>query len=237
MLQKKGNNMLENLKRDVLKANLDLVKYNLVIFTWGNVSARSDDGYIVIKPSGVSYESMKAEDMVVLDLNGDIVEGNLRPSSDTPTHLELYKRFADINGVCHTHSPHATSFAQAGKGIECFGTTHADYFYGTIPCTRELTQEETENEYEKNTGKVIIECIADKNAPLNIPAILVQNHGVFSWGDSAGNAVHNAVVTEELAKMNFETLLLNPNKKSISQYTLDKHYNRKHGKNAYYGQK
>ena len=227
--------MLEDIKQEVFEANLDLVKYNLVIFTWGNVSARMDD-FIIIKPSGVSYDKMKPSDMVVLDLNGNIVEGKYKPSSDTPTHLELYKAFSDIKGITHTHSNYATSFAQAGKEIECFGTTHADYFYGSIPCTRKLTKEETENNYEKNTGKVIIETFKDKNY-IAIPGVLVNSHGVFSWGNSAKNSVHNAVVMEELAKMNLQTLMLNPENQPIPQYTLNKHYYRKHGKSAYYGQR
>ncbi len=229
--------MLEGLKERVLEANLELVKYNLVIFTWGNVSARSDDGkYLVIKPSGVSYDGMKAGDMVVLDLAGNVVEGKYKPSSDTPTHLELYKAFPHIQGITHTHSNYATSFAQAGKSIDAYGTTHADYFYGDIPCTRSLTKEETETAYEVNTGKVIVETFKDKDYEA-IPGVLVRSHGVFSWGKSAEESVHNAVVMEELAKMNFQTLLLNPANEKLSQYTLDKHYYRKHGKNAYYGQK
>lgn len=228
--------MLEQIKQEVLEANLALVKHNLVIFTWGNVSARTEDDYVVIKPSGVDYDTMSADDIVVLDLEGKVIEGRYKPSSDTPTHLELYKAFKDLKGVCHTHSNYATSFAQAGKGIECFGTTHADYFYGEIPCTRELTKEEVETDYEKNTGKVIVETFKDMN-PIAIPGVLVNSHGVFSWGKDANNAVHNAVVMEELAKMNLQTLTLNPSKQKISQYVLDKHYNRKHGKNAYYGQK
>ena len=228
--------MLEQIKQEVLEANLAVVKHNLVIITWGNVSARTEDDYVVIKPSGVDYDTMSADDMVVLDLEGKVIEGRYKPSSDTPTHLELYKAFKDLKGVCHTHSNYATSFAQAGKGIECFGTTHADYFYGEIPCTRELTKEEVETDYEKNTGKVIVETFKDVN-PIAIPGVLVNSHGVFSWGKNANNAVHNAVVMEELAKMNLQTLTLNPSKQKISQYVLDKHYNRKHGKNAYYGQK
>ena len=226
--------MLEQLKREVLDANLLLVKYNLVIFTWGNVSARQDD-YIVIKPSGVKYEDMKTNNMVVLDINGKIVEGDYRPSSDTPTHLELYRAFSNISSICHTHSTYATSFAQAGKGIDCFGTTHADYFYGTIPCTRGLNQEEVEQNYEKNTGKVIIETFNNKDYQA-IPGTLVNSHGVFSWGKNAIDSVHNARIIEELAKMNINTLKLNPEKKAIEKYVLNKHYNRKHGKNAYYGQ-
>lgn len=226
--------MLDELKEQVLKANLELVKYNLVIFTWGNVSAREGD-YVVIKPSGVDYDVMKAEDMVVLDLDGNIVEGNLKPSSDTPTHLELYKAFPNIKGITHTHSNYATSFAQAGKEISPLGTTHADYFYGSIPCTRYLTEEETINNYEKNTGKVIAETFVNRDYEA-IPGVLVRGHGVFSWGKDAHNSVHNAVVMEELAKMNYQTMILNQGNNMLPQYTLDKHYNRKHGKNAYYGQ-
>ena len=186
--------MFESLKEQVFKANLELVKYNLVIFTWGNVSAREGD-YVVIKPSGVDYDTMQADDMVVLDIDGNRVEGKYNPSSDTPTHLELYKAFPDIKGITHTHSNYATSFAQAGKEIEAFGTTHADYFYGSIPCTRYLTKEETEVDYEKNTGKVIIETFKDKDY-MAIPGVLVRSHGVFSWGKDAHNSVHNAVVME-----------------------------------------
>lgn len=226
--------MLESLKEQVFKANLELVKYNLVIFTWGNVSAREGD-YVVIKPSGVDYDTMKADDMVVLDLDGNKIEGKYNPSSDTPTHLELYKAFPKIKGITHTHSNYATSFAQAGKPIEAFGTTHADYFYGDIPTTRYLTKEETETNYEKNTGKVIIETFKDKDY-MAIPGVLVRSHGVFSWGKDAHNSVHNAVVMEELAKMNYQTMILNQGNNALPQYTLDKHYNRKHGKNAYYGQ-
>lgn len=226
--------MFESLKEQVFKANLELVKYNLVIFTWGNVSAR-EGNYVVIKPSGVDYDTMQADDMVVLDIDGNRVEGKYNPSSDTPTHLELYKAFPDIKGITHTHSNYATSFAQAGKEIEAFGTTHADYFYGSIPCTRYLTKEETEVDYEKNTGKVIIETFKDKDY-MAIPGVLVRSHGVFSWGKDAHNSVHNAVVMEELAKMNYQTMVLNQGDNLLPQYTLDKHYNRKHGKNAYYGQ-
>lgn len=226
--------MLESLKEQVFKANLELVKYNLVIFTWGNVSAREGD-YVIIKPSGVDYDTMKADDMVVLDLDGNKIEGKYNPSSDIPTHLELYKAFPKIKGITHTHSNYATSFAQAGKFIEAFGTTHADYFYGDIPVTRYLTKEETEVDYEKNTGKIIIETFKDKDY-MAIPGVLVRSHGVFSWGKDAHNSVHNAVVMEELAKMNYQTLVLNQDSNNLPQYTLDKHYNRKHGKNAYYGQ-
>ena len=227
--------MFESLKEQVFKANLELVKYNLVIFTWGNVSAREGD-YVVIKPSGVDYDTMSADDMVVLDLDGNRIEGEYNPSSDTPTHLELYKAFPEIKGITHTHSNYATSFAQAGKPIEAFGTTHADYFYGDIPTTRYLTKEETGVDYEKNTGKVIIETFEDKDY-MAIPGVLVRSHGVFSWGKDAHNSVHNAVVVEELAKMNYQTMVLNQGYNKLPQYILDKHYNRKHGKNAYYGQK
>ena len=226
--------MLEIIKQEVYEANMELYHSKLVIFTWGNVSARYEN-YIVIKPSGIKYQVMKAEDMVVLDLDANIVEGNLNPSSDTPTHVELYKAFPKIKGVCHTHSNYATSFAQAGKNIDAMGTTHADYFYGDVPCTRELTKNETKTDYEKNTGKVIIETF--KNIDYNaIPAVLVKHHGVFSWGKSASDSVHNAIVLEEIAKMNYQTIMLNSENNKLLQYTLDKHYNRKHGKSAYYGQ-
>lgn len=225
--------MLENIKKEVYESNMELYHSKLVIFTWGNVSARHED-YVVIKPSGVKYELMKPDDMVVLDLNGNIIEGKLNPSSDTPTHIELYKTFSNIKGICHTHSNYATSFAQGGKSLEAYGTTHADYFYGDIPCTRELIKKETEKDYEINTGKVIVETFKNKDYNA-IPGVLVKHHGVFSWGKSASDAVHNAIVMEEIAKMNFQTILLSGEK--LPQYILDKHYNRKHGKNAYYGQR
>ena len=228
--------MLEDLKQQVYEANIMLKKHNLVIFTWGNVSGKSDDGnYIAIKPSGIEYHRLRPDDMVILDTDGNVVEGHLNPSSDTPTHIELYKAFPNVKGICHTHSNYATSFAQAGKPIEAFGTTHADYFYGDIPCTRTLTEEETMSEYEKNTGKVIIETF-DNIDYQQIPGVLVKQHGVFTWGISPYKSVYNAVVMEELAKMNFQTLLLN-NLNNLPQYTLEKHYLRKHGANAYYGQK
>ncbi len=226
--------MFESLKEQVFRANLELVKYNLVIFTWGNVSAREGD-YVAIKPSGIEYDNMSPDDIVILDLNGNKIDGKYNPSSDTPTHLELYRAFPEIKGITHTHSNFATSFAQAGKEIEPFGTTHADYFYGSIPCTRYLTKEETEINYEKNTGKVIIETFNDKDY-MAIPAVLVRSHGVFSWGCDAHNSVHNAVVVEELAKMNYQTLMLSEVPPLLPQYTLDKHYGRKHGEGAYYGQ-
>lgn len=228
--------MLEKLKEQVLHANLDLVKHGLVIFTWGNVSAIDrEKGLVVIKPSGVSYEKMKASDMVVVNLKGEIVEGNYKPSSDTATHLVLYRKFKNIGGVVHTHSEWATSWAQAGLGIPAIGTTHADYFYGEIPCTRKMTQTEIKGEYELETGNVIVERFEGLN-PDQIPGVLVNNHGPFSWGKDANDAVHNAVVMEEVAKMTFRSLQLNPNTK-MDQALLDKHFLRKHGKNAYYGQK
>ena len=228
--------MLEKLKEEVLKANLLLPKHNLVTFTWGNVSAIDrEKGLIVIKPSGVEYDEMKASDMVVVDLDGNVVEGNLRPSSDTPTHIELYKAFKEIGGVVHTHSRWATSFAQAGLEIRPMGTTHADYFYGPIPCTRSLTDEEIKGQYEKNTGTVIIETFKGID-PTAVPGVLVRNHGPFAWGKDAANAVHNAVVMEEVAFMNYHAMTLRPDAPCVSQTLLDKHYYRKHGKNAYYGQ-
>lgn len=227
--------MLKELKEQVFKANLELVKYNLVIFTWGNVSAREGD-YIVIKPSGINYDTMKADDMVVLDLDGNKIEGKYNPSSDTPTHLELYKAFPKIKGITHTHSNYATSFAQAGCEIAALGTTHADYFYGNIPVTRNLDECEVVENYEKNTGKVIIEAFTNIDY-MAIPGALVRSHGVFAWGKSASDSVHNAVVIEELAKINYQAMQLNSNIQDFPKYILDKHYNRKHGKNAYYGQK
>lgn len=228
--------MLEKLKKQVLQANLDLVKHKLVIFTWGNVSGIDrEQGLVVIKPSGVAYENMKAEDMVVVDLKGKIIESKLKPSSDTPTHLVLYNKFKNIGGIVHTHSQWATSWAQAGKDIPAYGTTHADYFYGTIPCTRKLNQSEVESDYEKNTGEVIVETFADLDYSA-MPGVLVNGHAPFSWGKDAAEAVHNSVVLDELAKMAFRTQILG-NFEPVDKFLLDKHYLRKHGKDAYYGQK
>jgi L-ribulose-5-phosphate 4-epimerase len=227
--------MLEKLKADVCRANLDLVKHGLVVFTFGNVSGIDrKQGLVVIKPSGVSYDDMKPEDMVVLDLEGKIVVGRLRPSSDTPTHLELYRNFPNIGGIVHTHSEWATSWAQAGRAVPAFGTTHADYFYGEVPCTRELTEEEVNKAYELETGKVIVEAFNGLD-PDAVPSVLVRGHAPFSWGSSPDIAVHNAVVLEQVCKMAFRNIVLG-NDEPIRQYLLDKHYLRKHGKDAYYGQ-
>jgi len=228
--------LLKHLKKEVLGANLQLPKHNLVTFTWGNVSGIDrSEGLVVIKPSGVPYEKLAVEDMVVLDLEGNKVEGRLNPSSDTPTHLALYKAFSDMNGIVHTHSPWATSWAQAGRSIPAFGTTHADYFYGEIPCTREMTPQEIEGAYELETGNVIIEIFSQLN-PTFMPGVLVRNHAPFCWGKNAEEAVHNAVVMEEVAKLAHTTLQLNPEALPISQELLDKHFLRKHGAGAYYGQ-
>ena len=227
--------MLEQLKEEVFQANLDLVKHNLVIFTWGNASAIDrEKGLVVIKPSGVSYDDMKASDMVVIDLKGNIVEGDLNPSSDTPTHLEIYKAFPEVGGVVHTHSTYATAWAQAGQPIPIIGTTHADYFYGDIPVTRDMNPGEIENEYEKLTGTVIIETFNGRN-PMHTPGVLVKNHGPFSWGKNAHDAVHNSVVMEEVGKMAFVSRMLNP-QVGMNNHLTEKHFNRKHGANAYYGQ-
>ena len=229
--------MLEALKEQVWKANLALPKHGLVTFTWGNVSGIDREaGLVVIKPSGVDYETMTADDMVVLRLSdGEKVEGKWKPSSDTPTHLALYRAFENLGGIVHTHSRWATSWAQAGRGIPAYGTTHGDYFYGEIPCTRKMTPAEIGGEYELETGNVIIETFEGKS-PDEIPAVLVNSHGPFTWGKDANEAVHNAVVLEELAFMAFHTEALNPNVNTMQSELLDKHYLRKHGKNAYYGQ-
>ena len=229
--------MLEALKKEVLEANLMFPKYGLVTFTWGNVSAIDRKSRLmVIKPSGVEYDVMTADDMVVVNIeNGEVVEGKWKPSSDTPTHLELYRAFDEVGGVVHTHSRWATSFAQAGVGIMPLGTTHADYFYGEIPCTRAMTAQEIKGEYEKETGSVIIETFKNID-PLSIPAVLVKSHGPFAWGKDASEAVHNAVVLEEVAFMNCHAMTLNSNIQKMQMELLDKHYLRKHGKNAYYGQ-
>ena len=227
--------MLENLKQRVFEQNIALVKHGLVVLTWGNVSAKDPEtGLVVIKPSGVPYDTMKAEDMVVVDLDGNVVDGTYRPSSDLPTHLYLYKQYPTLGGVVHTHSAYATAFAQSGREITAYGTTHADAFYGNVPCTRALTDAEIDEAYEWNTGKVISETVTDAEA---IPAVLVKNHGVFTWGKTPEKAVENAVTLEEVAKMALFTEQLNPGTPRIKQYLLDKHYFRKHGKNAYYGQK
>lgn len=231
--------MLESLKKAVCAANLELVRRGVVIYTWGNVSGIDrEQGLVVIKPSGVSYDNMQPEDMVVVRLSdGETAEGKWNPSSDTKTHLALYHAFPEIGGVTHTHSTHAVAFAQAGRAIPALGTTHADYFYGDIPCTRELTAAEVSEDYEANTGNVIIETL--KNAgidPLSVPGIVVKNHGPFTWGKDAAASVYHAVVMEQVAEMALKTLLLNPSA-SIAQYVLDKHYLRKHGPNAYYGQR
>ena len=228
--------MLEELKKEVCEANLLLPEYGLVTFTWGNVSQIDrQKSLVVIKPSGVSYEEMKPEDMVVVDLDGNVAEGKLRPSSDTMTHLELYKAFPEIGGIVHTHSRWATSFAQAGIPLKALGTTHADTFFGDVPITRMLTSEEINGAYEKETGTVIVECLAGKD-PMAVPAVLVQSHGPFTWGKDGKEAVHNAVVLEEVAFMAYQALQLNPSIERIPQTILDKHYYRKHGENAYYGQ-
>ena len=231
--------MLEELKKIVCDANLDLVAKGVVIYTWGNVSGISDDRkYMVIKPSGVDYDGMSPEDMVVVSIEtGERVEGKWNPSSDTKTHLELYRKYPNMKGIVHTHSTNAVAFAQAGMDIPALGTTHADYFYGDIPCARELSKEEVESDYETNTGIVIIETIEGRQIdPMAVPGIVVKNHGPFAWGKSPATAVYNAVVMEKVAEMDIKTLALNPNAE-MKQYVLDKHYMRKHGPNAYYGQK
>lgn len=230
--------MLEELKKIVYEANMDLPKYGLVTFTWGNVSGIDrESGLFVIKPSGVDYDKLTPEDMVVMDLNGNRVEGKYKPSSDTPTHLEIYKAFPEVGGVVHTHSSYATSWAQAGRSIPCYGTTHADYIYGEVPCVRCLTKEEIDEAYEKNTGILIADYYKSmKKDPVAVPAVLCKNHGPFAWGKDALEAVHNAVVLEEVAKMAYRTELIQVEVKPAPQELQDKHYCRKHGDNAYYGQ-
>lgn len=228
--------MLDELKEKVLQANLALPAHGLVTFTWGNVSGISHkDRLIVIKPSGVPYNDLQKEHMVVVNFDGEVVDGDLHPSSDTPTHLALYKHFPDIGGIVHTHAPWSTSWAQAGRSIPALGTTHADYFYGTVPCTRKMTEEEVKENYEYETGKVIVETFTNLN-PNQMPGVLVHSHAPFSWGKDPEEAVHNAVVLEEVAKMAYHTYQLNIDTKEMDAYLLDKHYLRKHGANAYYGQ-
>lgn len=228
--------MIHQTKALVLAANQELPKQQLVKFTWGNVSERDEEtGYIVIKPSGVEYENLTADDMVVLDLEGHIIEGNYRPSSDTKTHLEVYKAFPEVKGICHVHSTYATSFAQAGKAIEAYGTTHADYFYGPVACLRVLKKEEIEEDYERYTGHLIVNYFKEHDIKAT-PGVLLEGHGVFTFGKNAKESVYHAVVLEEVARMNYLTTQINKDVKPIPQYLLDKHYLRKHGKNAYYGQ-
>lgn len=230
--------MLEKLKKEVYEANMLLVKYNLITFTWGNASGIDRErGLFVIKPSGVDYEKLTPEDMVVIDLEGNRVEGKLNPSSDTPTHVVLYNRFPNIGGIVHTHSSWATSWAQAGRGIPCYGTTHADYMYGEVPCVRNLTKEEINTDYEKITGIIIADTFEERGIGYEaVPAVLCKNHGPFAWGKDSHEAVHNAVVLEEVAKMAARCEWLNPEIKPAPQELQDKHYYRKHGANAYYGQ-
>ncbi len=230
--------MLEELKKRVYEANMLLPKYGLVTFTWGNVSEIDrETGYFAIKPSGVEYEKLTPDDMVIMDLQGNKIEGKYNPSSDTATHIEIYKAFEKVGGVVHTHSSYATSWAQAGRSIPCYGTTHADYIYGEVPCVRCLTKEEIDGAYEKNTGVLIVNDFNENHRdPVAVPGVLCKNHGVFSWGKDAHEAVHNSVVIEEVAKMAFRCELINPEVKPAPQELQDKHYYRKHGANAYYGQ-
>ena len=231
--------MLEELKRRVYEANMELPRRNLVTYTWGNVSGIDREaGLFVIKPSGVEYDELRPEDLVVMDLKGNKVEGDLNPSSDTKTHLVLYNAFPEIGGIVHTHSPHAVAWAQAGRDIPAYGTTHADYFYGPVPCARNLTPEEIEEDYETNTGNVIVETFKTRGInPVYVPGVVCRNHGPFTWGKDANDAVHNAVVLEEVAKMAYRARLINPEIRPAPQELQDKHYLRKHGPNAYYGQK
>ena len=231
--------MLEELKRKVYEANMELPRRNLVTYTWGNVSGIDrEKGLFVIKPSGVEYDELKPEDLVVMDLNGKQIEGSLNPSSDTKTHLILYNAFPQIGGIVHTHSPHAVGWAQAGEDIPCYGTTHADYFYGSIPCARHLTQEELDEDYELNTGKIIVETFKNRKIdPVAVPAVICHSHGPFTWGKDAAQAVYHAVVLEEVAKMAIFTRQVKASAAPAPQRYQDKHYMRKHGPNAYYGQK
>lgn len=231
--------MLEELRKQVYEANMELPRRNLVTYTWGNVSGIDrENGLVVIKPSGVEYDELTPENLVVLDLDGNRVEGELNPSSDTKTHLELYKAFPTLGGIVHTHSPYAVAWAQAGRDIPCYGTTHADYFYGAVPCARHLTKEELDEDYEKNTGKVIIETFKKRGIdPAYVPGVLCASHGPFTWGRDASQAVYHAAVLEEVAKMAILTLTVDPAAQPAPQHVLDKHFLRKHGPDAYYGQK
>ena len=230
--------MLEYLRQQVYEANMELPRHGLVTYTWGNVSAIDHEkGLIVIKPSGVDYNELAPDNLVIVDMDGNVVEGSLKPSSDTKTHLELYNALSALGGIVHTHSTYAVAWAQACKDIPAFGTTHADYFYGAVPCTRKLTQEEVDSDYERKTGKVIVETFCDHNIdPMHVPGVLCANHGPFTWGKDAAQAVYHAVVLEEVAKMALLTNQINPNTAPATQYVLDKHYHRKHGSTAYYGQ-
>ena len=231
--------MLEGLKQKVYEANMELPRRGLVTYTWGNVSGIDREaGLFVIKPSGVEYDDLRPEDLVVMDLNGNKVEGTMNPSSDTKTHLVLYQTFPEIGGIVHTHSPYAVGWAQAGKDIPAFGTTHADYFYGAIPCARHLTQEELDEDYELNTGRIIVETLRERGIdPMSVPGVICHSHGPFTWGKDAAQAVYHAVVLEEVAKMGVFTRMVDPLADATPQRYLDKHYMRKHGPNAYYGQK
>ncbi len=231
--------MLENLRKAVYEANMELPRRNLVTYTWGNVSGIDrEKGLVVIKPSGVEYDELSPDNLVILNLDGQVVEGDLNPSSDTKTHLELYKAFPQIGGIVHTHSPHAVGWAQAGRDIPCYGTTHADYFYGPIPCARSLTEQEVAEDYEMNTGKVIAETFAQRGLnPVHVPAVICRSHGPFTWGRDAAQAVYHAVVLEEVARMALYTIAVDPNAAPAPQHVQDKHFMRKHGPNAYYGQK
>ncbi len=231
--------MLENLRKAVYEANMELPRRNLVTYTWGNVSGIDrEKGLVVIKPSGVEYDELSPDNLVILNLDGQVVEGDLNPSSDTKTHLELYKAFPQIGGIVHTHSPHAVGWAQAGRDIPCYGTTHADYFYGPIPCARSLTEQEVAEDYEMNTGKVIAETFAQRGLnPVHVPAVICRSHGPFTWGRDAAQAVYHAVVLEEVARMALYTIGVDPNAAPAPQHVQDKHFMRKHGPNAYYGQK